>query len=156
MINKRFTTNIELEDYAKKYNIPLIFVLPKDLMNCFSEYPKDRKGQKKYEGGYIINLGNSDTGGSHWVCLYLTTFKDKKYAFYMDSYGLPMPREIETFALKYTQNILNIIENTKKIQALRSGYCGQFCLIFIYKMSKGDNPFKNFSNYLNLFKINHH
>ena len=78
----------------------------------------------------------------------------KKYAFYFDSYGLPPPKEIYEYALKWTKNPIFIVENSKKIQALKSGFCGSYSILFIHEMDKNENPFKNFSNYLNKFKLN--
>lgn len=144
--NKRMTTNTELERYAKENNIPLIAVITKDLLEPI----------KQKKGGYIINLGNSNTGGTHWTALFLDTFtpSKKKYAFYMDSYGMPMPKEVEEYALKWTKSPLYIIENTKKIQGLKSGYCGQYSILFINEMKNDkNNLFQNFANYLNMFKI---
>ena len=144
------TTNVELEDYAKKHGINLNAVITKDLLIEI----------KQKEGGYIINLGNSNTGGTHWVALYLTHFpreskNKKKYAFYFDSFGLPPPKEIYEYALKWTKSPIYIIENSKKIQALNSGFCGSYSILFIHNMDdKNNNPYQNFSNYLKKFKLN--
>lgn len=140
------TTNIELEEMAKKYDIPIVTILPKDLL-----FPVKQK-----EGGYIINLDNSNGQGTHWVGLYLLKYDGIKYAFYMDSYGMPAPKEIEEYALKWTKNPIYFIENTKKFQALKSGYCGQYSLMFIHKMDhrNKENPYKKFNEYLNSFKLN--
>jgi hypothetical protein len=113
------TSNIFLEEEAKRLKIPLI-VVSKDELKQMS--PKN--------GGYIINLQNSDRGsGTHWVGLYIYN----KTAVYNDSFGGIPPVEVIKFCNK---KLFNIVYNIDIIQNLKSDACGYFALFFLYAMDK--------------------
>jgi hypothetical protein len=112
-------TNFDLEYYAGLFKIPLHDVLSKDLFNTI----------KPKVGGYIINLEDSDLGGSHWTCLILTKYRN--LAIYYDSFGKPMPQDIIRFIKRFNKKC-NIIYNIDQIQDIDSIYCGYFCLYFLY------------------------
>lgn len=130
MSDTELLTNTDLEHYAKLFKMPLNGVFSKDLFE--SKRPK--------LGNYVINLENSDYGGSHWTCLILT----KNIAIYYDSFGQPMPQEIIRFIKRFNKKSI-IIYSIDQIQHIDSVYCGWFCLEFLYWYSikhKKNNKYK--------------
>ena len=101
----------------------------------YGVYPKDRLPNKK-PGGYIINLGNSETPGSHWVAIH--------NEYYFDSFGVDPPIEIINFFKK------DFISNTYRIQELYSIMCGYFCIGFLNHMFDGGN----FEDFISRFDPN--
>ena len=70
----------------------------------------------------IVNLADSLSDGTHWVCYY--------NGYYFDSYGLPPPLEI----VEYLGD--NLEYNIYQIQ--KSGQiCGHLCLYFLNRITKG-------------------
>lgn len=79
----------------------------------------------------VINLGASDTAGTHWVALERV---GGKLSYYMDSYGLRPPHEV----IQYCQGD-RLLFNKKKFQKLNSKkeecvHCGHLTLFFICKL----------------------
>ena len=109
-------SNLDLEYYCKLLKINIIQVLSKDLF----------KNYKPKAGCYIVNLGNSDTGGTHWTCFII----NNKIAVYFDPFGLIMPQSIVRFIKRYKH--LRIIYSIDQIQNYNSILCGWFCLYFLY------------------------
>lgn len=116
-----FQTNSQLEQMAFKLKIPLIGVFSKDTL---PNRPQD--------GGYIINM-EDDTdehgnhlSGTHWVAVYI----EKGQACYFDSFGFPPPVNIQIFLQHYRPYAYN----KKDIQNPMSGYCGKYCLYFLWFM----------------------
>lgn len=105
------TTNIYLEQLARKNNIRLDYVLFKDEL---------RKIKYKDNLNIIINMSNTGHQGTHWVALH--TFNDK--AIYFDSFGIIEPVEVSNWAHK-------VIYNDYQIQHLTDVDCGQLCLLFL-------------------------
>jgi hypothetical protein len=124
--NSPMTTNIQLQKYADKLNIPLNGIYYKDRLKYIN--PLD--------GAYIINLGDSNQGGTHWVSLYL----DNNNGLYFDSFGVPPPLAIEEFYKRYSKKPL-IIAN-KQIQNINGGYCGQYNIHLLYSLSNGRGSLK--------------
>jgi hypothetical protein len=117
-------SNFDIEDMAKDADLDLIGVFSKDQM------PKERVA-----GCYIINLQNSGDGdGTHWICCKI--FANGK-ACYFDSFGMPMPIEINSFLMK----LKPVATNNREIQDLKSDKCGYFCLAFCYYFNNFD-PYK--------------
>ena len=115
------TSNVFLIEEGKRLKIPLK-VVSKDEM----------KSMKPLNGGYIINLQNSDKGtGSHWTALYIYN----SYAIYNDSFGSLPPVEIIRFVRRIKRN-MKIVYNIDIIQNLKSEACGYFALLFIYFIHK--------------------
>ena len=132
------TTNIQLIKIAKHlgFNVLVISKSQSNLINPKNKY-------------YIINLENSNQSGSHWVCLIL----NNKNAYYIDSFGIFPPEEVENRLnkLNYT-----IYYNDTDYQNLNSSSCGLFCLGAIqflklnkYSMIKFNNEFIKMFNYSN-------
>lgn len=134
-ILKSMTTEDELYDYAKKHNIPLNLVCMKD------ELPDDPQ-----DGGYIINMqSSSDGNGTHWVSLFLENGR----AAYFDSFGIVPPVEVA----KFIENYYEAFMSDKHIQNIAGGWCGAYCLYFIYCMSKGKGSMKHrYIKFLDQFK----
>jgi hypothetical protein len=128
-----FTTPSELMAAAKRLDIPLKWVGAKDefelprssVCSCPSTLGR---GQ-----GYIINLQDSDDGpGTHWVCVYVQSIGT---AAYFDSFGADIPYSILDVLLGAGIPKRKIYSSKKIIQDIEDGYCGQYCLYFIKKMS---------------------
>jgi len=125
------TSNLELENIAEFYKLPLISVCQKDLLknqryvnNCY----------------YIINSQSSGEGsGSHWTGLFL----NKTTSFYYDSYGAPPNKEVLKFVKTYSNHLKcnNLIN-----QSLNSDNCGFYCLCFILFMFYNKNDYNKFIN----------
>jgi hypothetical protein len=101
------TSNIELINMAKHYNLSLNGV-----------YEKDQLPETIIKGWYIVNMQNHNAGnGTHWVCFYHDT-----KSVYIDSFGVVPPLEII--------NVLNnnYIHNTKQIQDYNNEDCGLYCI----------------------------
>lgn len=109
---------------ANKYDIPLNAVVNKDLLeHIFPEY-----------GGYIINLQDSDAGGgTHWVAIALMANKDdgNKHCVYWDSFGIDPPTAVMRFCKRWANKM---IISEDHIQNINSGYCGQYCILFLEYM----------------------
>ena len=102
-------------------------------------------------GGFILNMGEIGQGGTHWVALYIP--KTGKYSYYMDSYGTPPPEAVKWYSKK--ANKKDIIFNTKQIQTLRSDFCGQYSLTFLYYMEKEKGTYQErFNKFLKMFEKN--
>ena len=79
---------------------------------------------------YVVNLGNMDTGGTHWTLV--SDFGPDECVYY-DSYGLSAPDEIRKFMstchfkkkLKYSD---------MQHQHLESDWCGEFCVFVALKI----------------------
>lgn len=138
-------TNLDLQNIAQRYGIPLFAVVSKDYL---------KQVPHKNNVGYIINLQNLKDSqgnlleGSHWVGLYLADGK----AFYYDSFGFPPPLEV----INYTKNY-RLYDSRKEIQNIHSGICGDLSLFFILFMNTPKNKLrypdsvKRYSAFLSLF-----
>lgn len=134
------TSNTQLEHLAKKNNIKLNAILSKDMLPINVE-----------AGGYIINLQSSYEGeGTHWVSLFVENDKKQKHdAVYFDSFGFIFPLEVSRIRnIKKPIAYLN-----EQIQNIRSAYCGQYCLLFLWYMGKSKKPIlQRFGDFIHLFR----
>jgi hypothetical protein len=128
------TSNLQLNSFAKYLKIPLNGIFMK------GELPKN----VPKTGAYVINIGDLETGGTHWVGLLLA--KNNK-AYYFDSYGVLPVLEAIAFAKKWKPSV-DIYYSRQIIQHLKSFLCGQFVLYFFYFMN---NSNYDYSGYLDLF-----
>ena len=104
-------------------------------------FPRNNLSKIKDEA-YIINLGEYESIGTHWIALYIID----NNVTYFDSFGVEhIPKEIK----KIIEN-KNIITNIYRIQAYDSIICEYFCIGLIDFMLKGKNLFE----YINLFSPN--
>lgn len=101
---------------------------------------KDKLGSPR-KGNYIVNLASSSNPGTHWVAAII----DDKVAYYFDSFGFPPPLEIRKFIKKRRiAPIKKIIYSNKQIQKLNSNFCGDYCILFLFRMKESNNDFDKF------------
>ena len=133
-------TNYDLENIAEQMKLDLIGV-----------YSKDELPNRRIAGSYIINLQDSDTGpGSHWCAFKI--FENGK-ACYFDSFGTPMPIEVDEFLKPFKP----IATNNRDIQDVKSQKCGYFCIAFIDFFNGIDDKqdvFELYDDFLNAFSNN--
>jgi len=117
------TSNFELMELAKYFNLDLVDVVQKDNLH---------KCPKHNNCFYIINTASSyENNGTHWVCLYL----NNKQSFYFDSYASTPLQEVINFCKSFSKHLSY---NNYIIQSLGSDNCGIFCLAFILFMTHND------------------
>lgn len=88
-------------------------------------------------GGYIINLGDDNVGGSHWTAMWI----DHTTAFYFDSFAVPMEDIVIKKIELNNPNVETIIYNDFfEFQGIEENLCGIWCVIFLYFMSKSKLP----------------
>lgn len=136
-------SNYDLIDKAKKFNVPLIFVNPKDKL------PK-----RVENGAYIINLqddfvNGKDVFGTHWVGLWV----ENDGVIYFDSFGIIGPSDLEVFL---SRRFNDYMYNTKQIQDISYGHCGDFVVLFLSFMNRNKHMSleKRLRHYQSLFKDN--
>jgi len=130
-------TNLDLENYAKKLELPLIGVYSKDKLPSLQV------------GSYYINMQNSTDGdGTHWVLLKIF---DDKHALYFDSFGIYPPKNI-------TDRIKNVPYSNREIQDIHSDVCGYYVLACDKYMStiKRKSMLEQFDDFLNMFRDTKH
>ena len=139
MLSKGFSTNYDLVKWSQKLNVKIDGIIYKDELY---------KLPPKYEF-FILNLDETGNGGSHWVALYVP--KKGDYSYYMDSYGIVPPEAVKDYSKRSKKK--DVIYNTKQIQSLRSDFCGQYSLLFLYYMQKEKGSLnKRFENFLKTFE----
>lgn len=114
------TAKIQLEQMMDKLNFGGRDIVSKDQLASIPALP----------GGYIINLDDSTGQGTHWIALWLAD----SVALYFDSFGMPPHVAVMNFIRKY--GLKRFIYIKKQIQDIRSGYCGQYSIIFLYDIIK--------------------
>ena len=110
------TSDDDLHAMAAKLNIMLNGV-----------YFKNELPRIPHEGNYIINMASSDdgSGGTHWTCVRL----EDNGALYFDPFGIPEPRAVNDFMMKWVHNdTKKIIRNQRDVQNISSNWCGQWCI----------------------------
>lgn len=98
---------------------------------------------------FIINLGNTNSGGSHWTCVFQR--RGAKFLEYFDSMGMPPPEEI---LKNHRQPRKNIIYNTKQVQGIEQTSCGYHCLYFLKQRLCGIDIVDIIFSYSNNFEDN--
>lgn len=119
LIKQPMTTRSDLEFLAKKLDLePIRIVWLKD-------------ADPNYKGFRIINLGNPQIGGSHWIATY-----DGKY---FDSFGLVPPEKLD-----------HLEWIPLKIQNHSFGGCGSYALLWLWYAKQGElDQFYNLFETLN-------
>lgn len=136
-MNSSETTDKQLWHLADKLNIPLNEI-------CFKN---ELCTEMPFYGGYIINMANSDSQGTHWISCWLENRNES--CCYFDSFGIEPPIEVIEFCNRWNHNILL---SEKEIQNINSGHCGQYCIDFLLFMSKSKLPLKQrYYNFLAQF-----
>lgn len=131
------TTNLQLEDMARKLNLPLLGIVSKD----------ELQGRVKV-GSIIINLQSStDGGGSHWVTLKVFP---KGQVIFFDPFGFAPPRQVKQYIGKKKIGI-----STRPIQDIGSTTCGYYCLACDHYLThnREKDIFERFDDFLNLWKV---
>lgn len=139
-MNSSLTSNDQLIKLAKKINAPLNAVYSKDQLYHVNPEP----------GGYIINMEDIAEGdGSHWVAIYFDVISPIG-ALYFDSFGVDPPIAIMDFMKRWSDKC---IVSTKEVQNINSGFCGQYCLLFLKEIhnSKG-SLYNRYNKFLKQFK----
>lgn len=129
------TTDMQLFKIADEYGINLIAVVFKDQLS----YPF-------MKGGYIINMANSDSMGTHWVSFWIDDAKKNDAIVYFDSFGVVPPMEVRKALKKIA---LKILVSDKQIQNINSGWCGIYNLFFLWFMQ--NHPKVSLEKRLDLF-----
>lgn len=93
----------------------------------------------------VVNLGDSTTRGSHWICYY----KNKAKKYYFDSYGdAKPPLELVTYLggnkLYYNENRIQTYDDPP--------ICGHLCLAVLYLLSNKNESLENVLRYLDTNK----
>ena len=105
------------------------------------------------KGGYIINMANSNQQGTHWVAVAVDDPGKNDAVIYFDSFGISPPVEVRK-ALKRV--FKKVFVNDTQIQNINSGWCGIYCLYFLWFIQngkKGSMP-QRLSSFLSLFSTN--
>lgn len=133
-IKKYGCSNIDIEEACEKLSI--------NLNKCCMKDELDLK--HLYNGGYIINLANSDQNGTHWTSF----FKDGSNIYYFDSYGV-VPAQDE--AILFKKNHDKLYYNKIQIQDFESNVCGLFCILFLWICQNLKRPYEGINFTLSLF-----
>jgi hypothetical protein len=91
-------------------------------------YAKDQITRLPIGKVYVVNMQDHTGGGTHWVLL---DTRSPQHFFYFDSYGVPPPRPLVTFAKKHHAQMSY---NPEDIQTYTSEACGWFCLYMMFQM----------------------
>ncbi len=92
-------------------------------INWLKDYDENNKGPQ------ILNMGNPKLSGTHWVA----TYNGK----YFDSFGLPPPPQLQ-----------NLEWIPFQIQSIRSAHCGQYAMLWLYYMMRGEED-----QFYNMFNV---
>lgn len=85
------------------------------------------------EEATIVNLDSHQNPGTHWVALYNSS-KDLAHVYYFDSFGMPPPKEVESYLRKSGKLIQY---NTSQLQMLYSSMCGYYCCYVLKELYRG-------------------
>ena len=135
------TSNIELLQMAKQNNIYNLVVCMNDQLKNY-KYPKD--------GYFILNLEDSDHGGTHWVILCVKN----AIPCYFDSFGGIYSEQVESYLKKNYGK--KVAFSAKIIQDFKSQECGIYCIVLVLYIKA--NPHLDIlqavNEYTNLFSSN--
>jgi len=118
-----------------------------------------KNGKRKI--AIVFNLDKHNQSGSHWVSLFIDL--DDNFAFYMDSAGNKIPKEIQTLYKRiYKQGLemhppikIKFYENSPMEHQMENTECGMYTLFFIITMLTGESEgtvFKKYTDKINFFK----
>ena len=92
-------------------------------------YSKDELPARVDGKIYVVNLGDSSGGGTHWT---LVSDYGPECVYY-DSYGLSAPDEIRRFMSTCNKN-KKLKYSDMQHQHLESDFCGEFCVFVAMKI----------------------
>jgi hypothetical protein len=130
-------TNTEIEYLCTYLKIPLVA--------CCLQH--ELETMKVKDGGYVINYGSYENGGTHYIALY--KMGDSCVVF--DSFGAP----IDLTVLHFIRSVKNKAYNEWIIQDVNDDHCGFYCCAFLYYCMQSTNPdqlIPNANNFINLFE----
>lgn len=81
---------------------------------------------------YILNMDKENSGGSHWVLLWLL---NSQYCIYFDSFGIVPPSQIKTIANRFKNGFL--MYNTRILQGINEADCGYWAIFVADHLLKG-------------------
>lgn len=109
-------SNFEINAICKYYQIPLQFIAMKEDLEFMPTRP----------GNYVININDE-----HWLGLVI----DKRFSFYLDSFGAPCPKDVMRFIKRCKP--AHYGHNQSILQDLDSSYCGFFVIgLFLWIKQK--------------------
>ena len=99
--------------------------------------------------GFIFNLDKHTMEGSHWCCMVLDL--RRKQFYYFDSYGQPIPSNMNRLAndiIKQCKKCNINIEFIKlnKRHQYKNSECGIYCIYFIVSILTGKHDYEFFEN----------
>jgi hypothetical protein len=115
-------------------NFEMIKILNNLGINNVNIISKDNYNNNK--GFYIVNMGDSNTQGTHWVSIIDN--------YYFDSFGLPPPKNITNY-----HN--NIYYSNKQIQNKNDNNCGWYALMFIIYFNDKNINNLNYNDFIKQF-----
>ena len=108
-------------------------------------YCKDELHTLTYKnGGYILNLDNSDGIGTHWTAFYIDFYQ----CYYFDSFGIVFPEEL----INWSKDKI-IYYNVNHIQDINDNHCGYYCILFLYYFQH-NKTYNRMETFVNLFTAN--
>lgn len=119
-----------------------IMEMMKPYKNFIGVFSRDNTEYLKKNQSLILNLGDHNSEGTHWVALYKN--KDGSKVFYFDSYGFPPVQEIVDIYKKHKNKI---VYSSNKIQKDNSIMCGYYAMMFIREMYKDKNMYDFIYNF---------
>jgi hypothetical protein len=112
-------SNFDIEDICVLIGIDLKGVYSKDLLQDI----------EPEIGCYVVNIQDSQFGGSHWVCIVI----NQSYVSYFDSFGVRPSDDVREFISRYVKHSkMETIYNLQQIQQFESVLCGYYCIYFCY------------------------
>ncbi len=121
-------SNEQIERACQRLSVPLVCVTNKNLMP-----------QHLCEGGIVINLSDSvdakgrELPGTHWTAVYVEKGKKGKWhGAYFDTFGAPPPVAVQ----QYLRPTVPYSFSCFDIQSVESGWCGTYCVLFLFFMSR--------------------
>ena len=117
------TSDYELQQDAKSLHLHIVGV-----------YSKDKLPHSVQQGCYFINLSDerdvsgSINGGTHWCAIHV----ENDQSCWFDPFGLPPVSNVQLFLYDYQP----ILYSEKQIQSPKSGWCGLYCLFFLWYMDR--------------------
>lgn len=131
MLESKIETIINNDFITKKYFLGAF---------AFDELPVITR----YPASFIVNTKPRNNEGEHWLALY---FNQKKFCYFFDSYGFsPSYHKLLNY-IKYYSIELNY--NMKALQEMGSIVCGEYCIMFLFYITRND-----LKSFYNNFSIN--
>lgn len=127
-------SNFDLERAASKLEIPRFRgVFVRDML----------PSRPLAEECGILNTGDSDTGGFHWICW----CKKRENIVTFDSYGLPPPVELVRYLKGNSHN--EIWYNSDRVQHGETVFCGHLCLYVLKKLAGSSDLSRDLRSFIN-------